>query len=105
MPWPTGGDASMPWSTARKDPAYGRAAWRRARLACLRNANWRCEIRLEGICIGAATQADHINRLANDPGHQALRAACAPCHRRVTAGQGNAAQRRSNPAVETRTTW
>ena len=99
----------MPWQTARKDPAYSTTAWRAARLACLRAARWRCQIRIEGICIGAATQVDHVDGLDNDRGHQHLRAACAPCHKHVTALQGNAAKTGNrtptDPAPLERTAW
>lgn len=96
----------MGWETARKDPVYGRAEWRRARDNCLREANWRCQIRLDG-CQGAATEADHTDQLGNDPRHKRLRAACTSCHRKVTAQQGNDARRmrRRDPSVQTRTTW
>ena len=97
----------MPWETARKDPAYGRAAWKRARLTCLRRAKWRCEIRLDG-CIGAASEVDHTDGLVNDPGHKRLRAACKPCHATVTAQQGNDAKRTSggtDPQPRPRTAW
>lgn len=94
----------MPWETARKDPAYGRAAWKRARLACLRRASWRCEIRLDG-CQGAASQADHVDQLANDPGHQRLRAACRSCHGKVTAQQGGGARQQGDPEPRPRTQW
>lgn len=94
------------WSTARQDPAYGRADWRRARLECLRRANWRCEIRLTG-CQGGASQADHIYGLANDPKHEHLRAACVSCHRIVTSRQANAAKRPDydDPAPRPVTSW
>ncbi len=95
----------MPWQTASKDPAYGRAAWKRARLACLRRANWRCEIRLPG-CQGAASQADHVDQLANDPGHRNLRAACRSCHGKVTAEQGGGARgAAADPQPQPRTDW
>ena len=95
------------WEGARKDPAYNKVEWRRARLACLKRANWRCEIKLEGVCISAASEADHIHGLANDPHHRFLRAACKPCHAVVTAKQGvNArAGRKSNPRPKRRTAW
>lgn len=85
----------MPWETARKDPAYGTAAWKRARLECLRRARWRCELRLEG-CTGAAAEADHEYGLENDPQHRHLKAACRTCHRKKTAQQGNAAKAARN---------
>lgn len=97
----------MPWETARKDPAYNTAEYRRARLACLKRARWQCEIRIEGICIGAASEADHEDQLANDPHHRTLRAGCKPCHRHVTALQGNAAKsgHTADPAPQPREDW
>lgn len=95
----------MPWKASDKDPAYGTAAWKRARTACLRNANWRCEIRIDGVCIGAATQADHIYGLANDRDHKHLRAACTPCHRHVTARQGGRNGGNGDPEPSPRTAW
>lgn len=102
----------MPWESARKDPAYNTAEWRRARLACLKRANWKCEIRIQGVCIGAATQVDHVEGLDRDRQHRNLRAACAPCHAKVTAQQGNDARRGSggkrkprNPDPTPRTAW
>jgi 5-methylcytosine-specific restriction endonuclease McrA len=83
----------MPWPAAKKSPAYGTPAWKRARLECLRRARWRCEIRTEGICIGTASQADHILGLEHDPHHTQLRAACKPCHAKITAQQGHDARR------------
>jgi hypothetical protein len=94
------------WQGARKDPAYNTSAWKRARLACLRAANWRCQAKLQG-CAGAASQADHVDGLANDPGHRNLRAVCTPCHRRITAqqGQGYRAREAIDPEPKPRTNW
>jgi len=99
----------VPWENARKDPAYNTADYRRKRLATMKRANWKCEIRLEG-CIGAATQCDHTLGLDNDRQHLLMRAACAPCHAKVTARQGNDArtgQGRTprDPAPTPRTAW
>jgi 5-methylcytosine-specific restriction protein A len=101
VPW-----RNSPEDRRRSSATYG-AAWRRARLACLQAANWRCEIRLPGVCIGAAREVDHVLGAANDPGHTALRAACRPCHAKVTATQGNNAKRghRGDPPPEQRTAW
>ncbi|MGH3220043.1 MAG: hypothetical protein ACRDPY_15285 [Streptosporangiaceae bacterium] len=101
----------MPWQKTdadrQRDARTYDAAYRGARDECLRRANWRCEIRLTGICIGAATQADHIDQAANDPGHQRLRAACTPCHRAVTATQGGGARNAqvTDPQPQPRTAW
>jgi len=86
----------MPWQTARKDPAYGTAEWRRARIACLQRANWRCEARLDG-CQGTAAEADHILGLASDPGHTRLRAVCRSCHGKISSRQGHDARRSGDP--------
>ena len=99
----------MGWETARKDPAYGTAAWKRARLACLRRAQWRCELRLEG-CQAAASEADHIYGLAQDPGRRHLRAVCKSCHRKRTAEQGHEGRRGSgstaaDPPSNSRIIW
>lgn len=96
----------MPWQSARKDPAYGQAAWKRARLACLQRARWICERQIPGVCTGVATQANHRKGLAADPQHLDLEAICGPCHKQVTAGQSAAARkRRGEPAFVPRTRW
>ena len=97
----------MPWETARKDPAYGRSDWKRARLRQLRAANWKCEIRGPR-CQGAASEVDHIDGLANDPHHKRLRAACKTCHQAVTARQGGgfrAQHDTADPSPTPRTAW
>jgi hypothetical protein len=81
----------MPWRGYPSSPEYGKAAWKRAREACLKAARWRCQLRLEG-CQGAASEVDHIYGLASDPNHQHLRAVCKSCHRKRTAQQGNEAK-------------
>jgi 5-methylcytosine-specific restriction endonuclease McrA len=103
----------VPWANTPADRAhtartYG-AKWRKARLACLRAANWRCQIRLEG-CQGAASQVDHIDQAASDPGHRNLRAACKSCHGKVTAQQGGgyripANRATADPQPTPRTAW
>src|ERR1700761_232305 len=99
----------MPWTKADDNPAYHTTAWRRARTAALRAAQWKCQVRLPG-CAGAASQVDHIDGLANDPQHKNLRAVCVPCHGKITAGQGNNAKSggtrtKPDPAPAPRTTW
>jgi hypothetical protein len=96
----------MAWRKQDRTGNYD-TAWRRARLACLRRTRWRCEIRLEGICIGAASEVDHIDGIANDPHHRRIRAACEPCHKHVTARQGVRARggRGADPQPRPRTNW
>ena len=84
---------------------YG-ADYRRKRAACLKRANWKCEIRIPGKCIGAASEADHVEQAANDPGHNRLRAACSPCHAVITARQSNAGTgTKTDPQPQPRTAW
>lgn len=88
MPW-----RNDPESRRRSAETYDSPEYRRARLACLKAAKWRCQIRLEG-CQGAASQTDHTDQAANDPHHRKLRATCGSCHRKVTSQQGNDARYR-----------
>jgi 5-methylcytosine-specific restriction endonuclease McrA len=101
MPWPT--DPAKRRQDAQR---YG-AKWRRVRDAHLRKAGWRCEIRIEGVCIGAASEVDHIDQVENDPNHQNLRAACVPCHKHVTAQQGGGYRNKppGDPPPRPRTAW
>jgi len=97
----------VPWESARKDPAYGRAAWKRAREQCLRNARWRCEIKGPG-CRGAAVIADHVYGLANDPEHRWLQAACQVCSDAKTqreSGEARRGKRQADPDPQPRTRW
>lgn len=97
----------MPWETARKDPAYNTAEYKRARLACLKRAGWKCERRIPGKCIGAAREANHRQGLAADPHHTDLEAICTECHKAVTHQQAAAARtaRRGDPQPQPRTAW
>lgn len=103
----------MPWKNTpddrrRSSSAYD-ARYRRNREKAMRRDNWRCQIRIPGICITAASECDHIvsrndgggNDLAN------LRAACGPCHANRTAHQGNAVKSgaRPDPQPSPRTSW
>ena len=100
----------MAWSKTaaqrQRDTAVYDSAYRKRRLACLKRANWRCEIRIPGKCIGAASECDHTAQAANDPQHKQLRAACKPCHAVVTARQSNAGNgSRADPQPQPRTAW
>jgi hypothetical protein len=95
----------MPWRPQDRQAKYG-AGYRRKRLAAMQRAGWRCEIRIEGICIGAASECDHEYGIAADPDHHHLRAACAPCHAHVTARQGKSGSRQRDPdPLPGRTNW
>ena len=92
----------------RRNAGYSTPEYKRKRLACLRRANWHCEIRIPGVCIGAASQADHIDGIAADPHHNHLRAACVPCHKHVTArqgGNGSTGRTPRDPAPKPSTAW
>lgn len=97
----------MPWRPKdRQNTGYSTAEYKRKRLACLRRANWRCEIRIPGVCIGTASQADHIHGIASDPHHDFLRAACEPCHKHRTARQGGKGRSGGgDPPARPRTAW
>jgi 5-methylcytosine-specific restriction protein A len=104
MPW-----RNSPGDRSRSSSAYG-AAYRRNRDECMRRASWRCEIRLEGVCIGAASECDHIVSVADGGGHGLanLRAACGPCHKARSAQQGGGyrrGNRKADPDFQPRTQW
>ena len=106
MPW-----ASRDREAKRKADAAYSAQYRRNRDECMRRARWRCELRIEGLCISAASECDHVVAVADGGGHDLsnLRAACAPCHRARTAQQGGGFRRnpdgRGDPPAEPRTAW
>ena len=67
---------------------------RRRRLRVLGRAGYRCEIRTEGICLGAATEFDHAIPMSEGGRDDDFngQAACAPCHRRKSAIEARRAQ-------------
>lgn len=82
------------------------AEYRRNRTVAMRRDKWQCQIRTPGICAGAARECDHIvpgggHALAN------LRAACTPCHRAKTAGEGGGYRSAPppDPRPQPRTAW
>ena len=58
----------------------------------LRDADWICELRYEGICIGTASEVDHINR-GDDHSRANLRAVCWRCHAKKSSMEGHARKR------------
>ena len=96
MAWP-----KRPYAIRRQ---YSSARWQRARRARLDAAGWQCEIRGPG-CLGRASQVDHIYGLAANPDHRWLQAVCSVCHKKKTATERAAAQRKPDPAPRPRTQW
>jgi 5-methylcytosine-specific restriction enzyme A len=86
------------WAT--KPPAnryaYG-GDWPERRVRVLKRDGYQCQLRYADICVGRASQVDHIiqpeaggtNALAN------LRAVCVRCHARRTGRQGALAKQRA----------
>ena len=79
----------------------GSNAWRRTRLAVLRRDKHRCQLQYPGICIGHATEVDHITNIAAthtrrrdaiNPSH--CQAVCRPCHAEKTKQECRAGKRR-----------
>jgi 5-methylcytosine-specific restriction endonuclease McrA len=85
---------------AKKPPAnayaYG-GGWGELRVRVLKRDGYRCQLRYADICLGKASQVDHIvqpeaggtNSLEN------LRAVCRRCHARRTGRQGALAKQRA----------
>ena len=62
--------------------------WGRLRRQVLREADGRCELRVEG-CLGVASEVDHI-RPGVDHSRSNLRAVCRRCHALKSSAEGNA---------------
>jgi 5-methylcytosine-specific restriction endonuclease McrA len=103
----------MPWQNddpekRRRDrQVYGSAEYKRNRAVTMRRADWRCEIRTEGICTFRATTCDHIVPVSAGGTHALsnLRAACGPCHRRKSAGEGGGYRNPRDPDHVRRMQW
>lgn len=70
--------------------------WPESRRRALERDGYRCQLRYADICIGRASQVDHIVQPeaggTNDLGN--LRSVCRPCHARRTGRQGALAKQR-----------
>lgn len=66
--------------------------WEQLRLPVLQGADYVCELRMEGVCVGWATEVDHINR-GDDHSRENLRAVCRRCHAKKSSAEGNARKR------------
>jgi hypothetical protein len=73
-------------------------AWRRQRMRVILAAEGRCQIQIEGICLGIATQAHHTRPWAPAVPDEWLLAACWPCNRAL-------GQPEDDPAPTPLTTW
>jgi 5-methylcytosine-specific restriction protein A len=68
------------------------ADWPERRLVVLERDGWQCKLRYR-VCVGAATDADHIKR-GDDHSLENLQAACQPCHRLKSSQEGHEARLR-----------
>ncbi|QFG04480.1 HNH endonuclease [Mycobacterium phage Jeeves] len=81
----------MSWASSRR--RYDLPPdWETIRLSVLRDADWICELRTEDVCLGTASEVDHINR-GNDHSRSNLRAVCHRCHAKKSSAEGNARRR------------
>jgi 5-methylcytosine-specific restriction endonuclease McrA len=86
------------WS--RRPPAnsyaYG-SGWAARARQVLKRDGYRCQLRFGDICIGKASQVDHIVQPEAGGGSDLanLRAVCRPCHARRTGRQGALAKQRA----------
>ena len=85
------------WAT--KPPAnsyaYG-SGWATIRQRALERDGFQCQLRYPGICLGRASQVDHIVQpeAGGDNSLENLRAVCRQCHARRTGQQGALATQR-----------
>lgn len=79
-------DRNRPWRRSPLPPG-----WPKIRRRILERDNYLCQIRDMTVCVGTATDVDHIGD-RGDHGNANLQSACGPCHDRKT-GQTNAAKR------------
>jgi 5-methylcytosine-specific restriction protein A len=77
------------WKGSTRRQSLGKEYFRNRAAVMKRDAGI-CQIRIPGLCIGTATDCDHIgDRLNHSP--ENMRAACAPCHGRRSGQQGGRA--------------
>lgn len=87
----------MPWGRGYTQPP----GWSATRARVLARDGHRCYVYDVAVCVGMATEVDHLINQATGGSHDDanLRAICAPCHRRKTAAEASAARpRRARPA-------
>ena len=71
--------------------------WAHIRLQVLKRDAYRCQLQYADICVGRASQVDHIVKPEAGGGSDLanLRAVCVRCHRRRTGRQGALAKQRA----------
>lgn len=81
--------ASGQWQGSTRRVSLGKEYFRNRHAVMKRDRN-QCQIRTPGLCIGVATDCDHIeDRL--DHSVENMRAACHPCHAQRSGKQGGTA--------------
>lgn len=80
----------MTWEQSRP----GRRVSQKVRAFVFRRDGGECQLKLPNICVGVATECDHIIPVAHGGSDKPdnLRAVCKPCHARVTGQLGRATQ-------------
>lgn len=77
------------WEGSTRRATLGKEYFRN-RAHVMKRDGRQCQIRTPGLCIGAATDCDHIgDRLDHSP--ENMRASCNPCHLQRSGQQGGAA--------------
>lgn len=84
--------APIKWATSRRRPR----GWRKTRERILRRDQWACYLQVQGVCVGRATQVDHIDNLGSDEDEN-LAAICAPCHQRKSLVEARESQLTRQP--------
>lgn len=90
-------DHDVPWRSARR-PSIPKSrstegSWRNKRKRVLKRDNHQCRIRYVGICIGIATEVDHIIPVTQGGTDEMenLQSACGPCHKAKSSDEGHLA--------------
>lgn len=97
--------AGSQWQGSTRRATLGKTYFRNRAIVMKRDGH-QCQIRTPGLCVGAATDCDHIgNRLDHSP--ENMRASCRPCHQDRSSqqgGQANGVRRRAQVAARKRPT-
>lgn len=84
------------WQGSTRRETLGKEYFRNRALVMKRDGR-QCQIRTPGLCIGTATDCDHIgDRLDHRP--ENMRAACNPCHLERSGRQGGQAAGKARKA-------